>query len=195
MLMEKGKEKNDSKLKLIDDDGVTIDDEIMLKAMIVKFSGDLFSINVDATHGSKKEIVDGDMKNREGFIIEKELKRTIRLMKENKTTDESGMIAEYVKALEDQELNNLMRLLNYVLMGGCIPKEWKESRVVLGHKGGSKKEFKHYRPVAIINVVCKLFMVVLRERINGWVEESAMLGDMQGSFRMGRRTEFVYSFY
>ena len=32
-------------------------------------------------------------------------------------------------------------------------------------------------------------MMVLRERINGWVEESGMLGDIQGGFRMGRRTE------
>ena len=56
-------------------------------------------------------------------------------------------------------------------------------------QGGSKKELKNYRPVAIINVVCKLFMMVLRERINGWVEESGMLGDLQGGFRMGRRTE------
>ena len=45
----------------------------------------------------KKEIVDGSMKNREGFINEKELKRTIKLMKENKATYESGMIDEYVK--------------------------------------------------------------------------------------------------
>ena len=50
------------------------------------------------------------------------------------------------------------------------------------------RELKNYRPVAIINV-CKLFMVVLRERINGWVEESGMLGDIQGGFRMGRRIE------
>ena len=56
-------------------------------------------------------------------------------------------------------------------------------------QGGSKKELKNYRPVAIINVVCKLFMMVFRERINGWVEESCMLGDIQGGFRMGRRTE------
>ena len=43
--------------------------------------------------------------------------------------------------------------------------------------------------MVIINVVCKLFMMVLRERINGWVEESGMLGDIQGGFRKGRRTE------
>ena len=82
-------------------------------------------------------------------------------MKENNATDESGMIAEYIKALGDQDLNNLMRLLNDVLMGGCIPKEWREGRIVLVHRGGSKKEYKNYRPVAIINIVCKLFMMVL----------------------------------
>ena len=65
MLIEKGKGKNDSKLKLIDDDGETIDDERMLRAMIEKFWGDLLCMNGDATHGSKKEIVDGGMKNRE----------------------------------------------------------------------------------------------------------------------------------
>ena len=59
--------------------------------------------------------------------------------------------------------------LNDVLSGGCIPKEWKESRRVLVHKRGSKKELKNYRPVEIINVVCKLFMMVLSERINGRV--------------------------
>ena len=42
MLIEKGKEKKDRKLELIDDDGETVDDKIMLKAMIEKFWGDLF---------------------------------------------------------------------------------------------------------------------------------------------------------
>ena len=60
---------------------------------------------------------------------------------------------------------------------------------MLVHKGGSKKELKNYRPVAIINVVCKLFMMVLRERINGWVEESGMLGDIQGG--EGQRITFL----
>ena len=48
------------------------------------------------THGSKKEIVDGGMKNRVWYIIENELKRAIKLLQENKATDESGMIAEYI---------------------------------------------------------------------------------------------------
>ena len=112
-----------------------------------------------------QHIVDGGMKNRVGYINQKELERAIKLMKENKATYESGMIAEYIKAMGDQDSSNMIRLLNDVLIGGYIPKEWMEPRVVLVHKGGSKKELKNLRPVAIIKVVCKLFMMVLRERI------------------------------
>ena len=53
-------------------------------------------------------------------------------------------------------------------------------RIVLVHKGGSKKEVSNYRPIAIIHVICKLFMMLIRDSINGWVEESDILGDVQG---------------
>ena len=52
-----------------------------------------------ATYGFKKELVDGGMKNEAWGINDQDLKRAIRLLKENKATDESGMIAEYIKAL------------------------------------------------------------------------------------------------
>ena len=67
----------------------------------------------------------------------------------------------------------------------------EESRVVLVHKGGSKKELKNYRPVAIINVMCKLFMMVVREIINEWVEQSGMLGDIQGGSRRGEGQRII----
>ena len=54
------------------------------------------------------------MRNGVGYICEKELKRAIKLLKENKSTDESGMIAEYIKALEERDSNNLRMFLNDV---------------------------------------------------------------------------------
>ena len=80
------------------------------------------------------------MRNGEGYIREKELKRVINMLKENKATYESGMIVEYIQALEERDSNN-MRIL---LSRGCIPKECKENRVVLVYKGGSMKELKKY---------------------------------------------------
>ena len=65
------------------------------------------------------------------------------------------MIAEYIKALGEQDLKNLRVAMNDVLSVESIHKEWKESRVVLVHKGGSKKEVRNYRPITIINVICE----------------------------------------
>ena len=46
------------------------------------------------------------------------------------------MIAEYLKSLEVEEVEKLRGLMNGILNGADIPKEWKESRVKLLHKGG-----------------------------------------------------------
>ena len=76
----------------------------------------------------------------------------IKKMKENKAEDESGVIAEYLKALVVEKLRDLM---NVILNGADVPKEWKESRVTLMHKGGRTDALKTYRPIAIISITCK----------------------------------------
>ena len=58
-----------------------------------------------------------------------------------------------------------------------------------GYTTTGKKSVINYRPITIINVICKLFIMLIRNSIHGWVEESGMLGDVQGGFRRGRRTE------
>ena len=110
-------------------------------------------------------------------------------MKENKAADESGVIAEYLKALELEEVKKLRGLINGILNGADIPKEWKEGRVKLLHKDGRPDELKNYRPIAIINTTCKLCMLMVRKRMDKWTEDSGMLGEIQGGFRRGRRTE------
>ena len=55
--------------------------------------------------------------------------------------------------------------------------------------GGRTDELKNYRPIAIINITCKLCMLMVRERIDKWTEDSGMLGEIQGGFRRGGRTE------
>ena len=110
-------------------------------------------------------------------------------MKENKATDESGVIVEYMKALEVEEIDKLRSLMNGILNGADIQKGWKESRVKLLHRAGRTDELKNYRPIAIMSVTYKLCMLMVRERIDKWTEDSGMLGEIKGSFRRGRHTK------
>ena len=97
--------------------------------------------------------------------------------KENvKAADESGVIAEYMKALEVEEVEKLRGLMNGILNGADIPKEWKESRVKLLHKDGIMDELNNYRPM-------------VRERIYNWTADSGLLGEIQGGFKRVSRTE------
>ena len=75
--------------------------------------------------------------------------------------------------------------MNEILNGAVIPKEWKESRVKLLHKGGKTDESKNYRPIAIISLTCKLCMLMVREIIYNWTEDSEILGEIQCGFRRG----------
>ena len=78
-----------------------------------------------------------------------------------------------------------------MLNGADITKEWKVSRVELLHKGGRTDKLKNYRPIAIINITCKLCMLMVRDRIDKWTEDSGILGEIQRGFRRGRRTEDI----
>ena len=57
------------------------------------------------------------------------------------------------------------------------------------YKGGRTDELKNDRPIVIINITCKLCMLMVRERLDKLTEDSGMLGEIQGGFRRGRRTE------
>ena len=90
-----------------------------LKNTIENLWGDLFCLKGNETYGVKKELVDGGMKNEVWSINDQDLKRVIKLIKENKATDESGLIPEYIKALGEQDLKKLRVLMNAVLSGEC----------------------------------------------------------------------------
>ena len=81
----------------------------------------------------------------EGQIFsQQEMSVAIKKMKENIAVGKSGVIAEYLKALEVEEVEKLRGLMNGILNGADIPKEWKERRVKLLHKGGRTAEMKSY---------------------------------------------------
>ena len=55
---------------------------------------------------------------------------------------------------------------------------------MLVHKGGSKK--------LQTNCNYKCIMMLIRDSINEWVEESCMLGDVQFLYRRGHSTENLF---
>ena len=166
-LMRK-QEQRDTSIKFLNGSGIIVSDEQEVVKEVERFWGNLFCTNGKVTLGQKKEMIGNGMTSEGQIFSQQEMSVAIKKMKENKAADESGVIAEYLKALEVEEVEKLRGLMNGILNGADIPKEWKESRVKLLHKGGRTDELKNYRPIAIINITCKLCMLMVRERIDKW---------------------------
>ena len=187
-LMRK-QEQKDTSIKILNGSGITVNDEQEVVKEVDRYWGNLFCTNGKVILGEKKEMIGKGMTSEGQIFSQQEMSVAIKKMKENKAADESGVIAEYLKALEVKEVEKLRGLMNGILNGADIPKEWKERRVKLLHKGGRTDELKNYQPIAIINITCKLCILMVRERIDKWTEDSGMLDEIQGGFMRWRRTE------
>ena len=68
------------------------------------------------------------------------------------------------------------------------PVTGKKSRVTLIYKGGGKPKnnIGNYRPIAVMNVMAKVFSVVMNEKLKQWAEENKIWGEEQAGFKKGR---------
>ena len=99
-----------------------------------------------------------------------------------------------MKALEVEDEDKLRGLMNGILNGVAIPKEWNGARVKLLHKRGRCEDLKNYRSIAISSAICKLCILIVKEMINVMAEDSCLLGDVRvasGNGNVHRTTFFV----
>ena len=113
-----------------------MNDEQEVVKEVERFWGNLFCTNGKVTLGQKKEMIGNGMTSEGQIYSQQDMSVAIKKMNENKAADERGVIAEYLKALELEEVEKLRGLMNGILNGADIPKEWKESRVKSLHMGG-----------------------------------------------------------
>ena len=85
--------------------------------------GKLFCTNGKVTIGERTEMIEKVMTSEGKIFSQQEMSLAIKKMKENKAVDESGVIAENIKALEVEEVEKLRDLMNGILNGADIPKE------------------------------------------------------------------------
>ena len=117
-LMRK-QEQKDTSIKILNGSGITVNDEQEVVKELERFWGNLFCTNGIVTLGQKKEMIGKGMTSEGQIFSQLEISVAIKKMKENKAEDESGVIAEYLKALEVEKLRGLV---NGILNRADIPK-------------------------------------------------------------------------
>ena len=67
---------------------------------------------------------------------------------------------------------------------GEIPNTWKHvTTIPLLKEGKNTKDFRSYRPVALTNILCKIFERITNKRLVWYLEKEKIIDERQFGFR------------
>ena len=72
---------------------------------------------------------------------------------------------EFLKELDDNNLEEVLKLLNEWWTTESIPDEMMRAKVVLIFKQCDKKDLSNFRPTSLLNSLFKLIAAILQKRI------------------------------
>ena len=112
-----------------------------------------------------------------------ELISVIRTLKPNKSPGPDGIQYEFYKNAPNCFLKDLLHTFNFIFLHGEIPKDFKESIIIPLFKKGDPSLCSNYRGLSLINSSCKIFNILILNRINSWLENNKILNEYQAGFR------------
>ena len=116
----------------------------------------------------------------------KELKSTLKNLKNNKAPGPDEILNEYLKNLPNLAVKSLLHVLNNALKKGQIPDSWLQGYILPIYKKDEKSEPQNYRPITLLNNIWKLLSSMCNNRILTFLEEQQILSNFQAGFRKNR---------
>lgn len=122
------------------------------------------------------------------IITEKDIIEQLRKTKNKKAPGPNGIKADIYKILtgSDIAIQNLVQCLNNVLNSDYMPAGWKESKTILVPKT-AKPTAQQFRPIALLNTSYKLFMGIIKNKIEQHMKNEDKVNEMQSGFTKARR--------
>ena len=124
-------------------------------------------------------------------ITNKDVNDYFKKLKPNKAAGPDGIKPELYKFLTNNDtcINAIRISLNKIIQGEEeVPPNWKQTKTKLIPKC-SKPLAKDLRPIALSNISYKLFMAIVRNRIEDHLEANRAMIDRQAGFTKGSRIE------
>ena len=109
-------------------------------------------------------------------------------LKKGKSPGVDGIRAEMVKDGISLLAPSLANLFNLIFTSGNFPEAWRLSSLTPIHKKGDKSIPNNYRGIAVSSILCKLFCLVLYNRLDVFVNQNSSIPPNQIGFKKGSRT-------
>jgi hypothetical protein len=171
------------------EDGVVVEGEEGLKALVTNYFSSLFTPLAGADVQCVLDTVTPRVTNQMNEYLtkefsEEEIKKALDDMGDLKVPGADGMPAIFYKKFWGTVGDTVVKEVLHVLRGGSMPEGWNETIVVLIPKVQNPDRLKDLRPISLCNVVYKLISKVIANRLK------TILGDIvspnQSAFVPGR---------
>lgn len=117
----------------------------------------------------------------ESRIDNHEVKQAIEFLKTKKASGFDGLPAEFIKysvCINENIIELFTKLFNRILETQQIPDAWKIGIICNVYKNkGEKSNPDNYRGITLLPVISKIFLKILANRLQQWVEMNNILNE------------------
>ena len=117
-----------------------------------------------------------------------EIRYAINTLKRGKSPGFDGLISDFFIDAKDFIAPFLLKMYNVIFESAIYPESCAKGLIVPIHKKGDKGDPNNYRGITLISTFAKIFLLVLRNRLNLWCEENTIFNDFQFGLRNQRST-------
>ena len=110
-----------------------------------------------------------DLKFKLKTVHEGKILKIIKLLKPKKSFGHDGITSELLKL--GAEVLAAPLIVNFSILTGKYPTNWKIAKIVPLHKKGDKKLLKNYRPIALLSVAGMILERVVALQIEEYFED------------------------
>ena len=123
-------------------------------------------------------------------ITKSEFKQKLASAKSSSAPGSDGITYGLLKICPDIVFEKLVEILNFCLLIGYFPKQWRDAKVIMLQKSGKDHTNpKNYRPISLLPAVSKVFERLICERLVEFLEQNNLLNKYQAGYRKGRSTQ------
>ena len=121
-------------------------------------------------------------------ITVSEIQKVISNMKNGKAAGIDKIVPELIKALDVSTLEIIVHISNSILDSGIFPEEWTVEVIVILYKDGKKSDLNNYLRITLLNMLGKILVGVLNNRLSEFVPQADILRENQCGFHKGYQT-------
>ena len=121
-------------------------------------------------------------------ISREEVLLALSKLKPGKAAGPDMIIGEMLKYASNEIAPFFVKLFNYMFDYGLYPQNWAESIILPLYKKGDRNDPGNYRGISLSDISSKVYGSIINKRIQSWVNEHNLTGEIQAGFKSGYST-------